>query len=143
MSVDFENEPVPAMTPRRVGRKLDLRMLYALAAVAAAVVVLILCMTIFFNVSSVEVRGVSLYTDDQIINVGGIYELVDETNGCLIENDVDKACDAINRILGNESLRTNMEEKSYEKFKNSFTLEKMWSGYKEIYERISNKGGKK
>ena len=74
MSVDFENEPVPAMTPRRVGRKLDLRMLYALAAVAAAVVVLILCMTIFFNVSSVEVRGVSLYTDDQIINVGGIYE---------------------------------------------------------------------
>lgn len=76
-------------------------------------------------------------------NVGGIYELVDETNGCLIENEVDKACDAINRILGNESLRTNMEEKSYEKFKNSFTLEKMWSGYKEIYERISNKGGKK
>ena len=76
-------------------------------------------------------------------DVGGIYELVDETNGCLIENDVDKACDAINRILGNESLRTNMEEKSYEKFKNSFTLEKMWSGYKEIYERISNKGGKK
>ncbi|MBO4868024.1 MAG: FtsQ-type POTRA domain-containing protein [Ruminococcus sp.] len=74
MSVDFENEPVPAMTPRRVGRKLDLRMLYALAAVAAAVVVLILCMTIFFNVSSVEVRGVSLYSDDQIINVGGIYE---------------------------------------------------------------------
>ena len=74
MSVDFENEPVPAMTPRRVGRKLDLRMLYALAAVAAAVVVLILCMTVFFNVSSVEVRGVSLYTDDQIINVGGIYE---------------------------------------------------------------------
>ncbi len=74
MNDNYENEPVPAMTARKPARKLDLRMLYAGAAVTAAVVILLLCMTVFFNVSNVEIRGVSLYTDDQIINVGGIYE---------------------------------------------------------------------
>lgn len=76
-------------------------------------------------------------------NVGGIYELIDDTNGALIENDVNVACEAIKKILNNSKTKTDMEDKSYEKFTNSFTLEKMWKGYKEIYERISNKGGKK
>ena len=75
-------------------------------------------------------------------NVGGIYELVDATNGALIENDENMACEAIKKILDNPGIKASMEEKSYEKFSNSFTLEKMWSGYKEIYERISTKGGR-
>ena len=52
---NYDNEPIPASS-RRVRHKLDLRMLYAAAAVIAAVVILILCMTIFFNVSEVEVK---------------------------------------------------------------------------------------
>ena len=76
-------------------------------------------------------------------NVGGIYELVDDTNGALIENDVNIACEAIKKILDNPKTNSNMEFKSYEKYSNSFTLEKMWNGYKEIYEQISNKGGRK
>lgn len=76
-------------------------------------------------------------------NVGGIYELVDNSNGCLIDNDVDTACDAIRNILSNDQLRFKMEKASYMKFKNSFTLEKMWSGYKSIYERLCSKGDDK
>lgn len=76
-------------------------------------------------------------------NVGGIYELVDDTNGALIENDVNIACTAIKNILNNPEIKANMEEKAYEKFTDSFTLEKMWSGYKEIYKRISTKNGRK
>lgn len=74
MSGNYENEPVPALTRRRAGRKLNIRALYAMASVAAAVIILVLCMTVFFNVSEVEVKGVTLYTDDQIVSVGGIYE---------------------------------------------------------------------
>ena len=59
MSSNLDNIPDPVITPRRMGRKLDLRVLYALAAVIAVVVILILCMTVFFNVHEVEVRGVS------------------------------------------------------------------------------------
>ena len=76
-------------------------------------------------------------------NVGGIHELVDNSNGDLIENDVSAAYNAIKNILENPDMKKNMEENSYEKFKNSFTLEKMWNGYKTIYERISSNGGKK
>ena len=73
-------------------------------------------------------------------NVGGIYELVDNSNGCLIENDVDCACNAIEKILSDDALRKSMEEKSYSKFKESFTLQKMWSGYKSIYEQLVKRG---
>lgn len=86
MSSNFDNEPVPALTPRKVGRKLNLRALYALASVIAAVIILVLCMTVFFNVSEVEIKGVTLYTDEQIVNVGGIYE---EMN--LVRTDVARA----------------------------------------------------
>lgn len=72
-------------------------------------------------------------------DVGGVYELVDESNGCLIKNDVEAACTAIKKILDDEDVRTNMAEKSYDKFKESFTLERMWAGYKSIYEKLSKK----
>lgn len=75
-------------------------------------------------------------------NVGGIYELVDDSNGCLIKNDVDEACNAINRILSDNNLRKKMEENSYNKYKESFTLEKMWNGYKSIYESLLERRGK-
>ena len=86
MSSNFDNTPEPVFPSRKAGRKLDLRALYAAAAVIAVVVILILCMTVFFNVSEVEVKGVSLYTNDQIVNIGGIYEDMN-----LLRTDVKRA----------------------------------------------------
>lgn len=70
-------------------------------------------------------------------DVGGIYELVDDENGRRIQNDVDTACEAIKEILSDDKMRAAMEAASYRKFKAGFTLETMWSGYKEIYERLA------
>ncbi len=75
-------------------------------------------------------------------NVGGIYELVDNSNGCLIENTVDSACKAIRKILNDEELRLSMAEKSYQKFTTSLTLEKMWNCYKAIYKKLCKNGEK-
>ena len=69
-------------------------------------------------------------------DVGGIYELVDDSNGRLIENDVDSACNAIKEILSDKETHSKMETASYKKFQKSFTLEKMWAGYKAIYEKL-------
>ena len=69
-------------------------------------------------------------------NVGGIYELVDSSNGKLIENAVEEAVQAVESVLENDGLRREMEQKSYEKYQNNFTLEKMWEGYKAIYEGL-------
>lgn len=68
--------------------------------------------------------------------VGGINELVDDTNGYLIDNTVDSAVNAIKKILENDKLRSSMETVSYQKFINNFTLEKMWKKYKEIYSSL-------
>ena len=75
-------------------------------------------------------------------NVGGIYELVDDSNGRLIENDIDSACNAIREIFSDDDLRLKMEEASYQKFLQNFTLEKMWNGYKSIYENLLKKRGR-
>ena len=72
-------------------------------------------------------------------NVGGIYELVDDTNGRLVQNNVDEINKAISDILNNDSLRKAMEVASYTKFKESFTLQKMWIGYKNIYNKLLSK----
>ena len=85
MNKRFETDPEPVFKarPKRV---LNIRTLYAGAAVIAAVVILVLCMTVFFNVSDIEIQGVSLYTQDQIVNVGGITQ-----NMNLVRTDVSLA----------------------------------------------------
>ena len=70
-------------------------------------------------------------------NVGGIYELVDSSNGKLIENTVEDASHAVESILENDNLRQQMEQKSYEKYQCNFTLEKMWEWYKTIYQVLA------
>lgn len=69
-------------------------------------------------------------------NVGGINELVDDTNGCLIDNKVDSAVKAIKTILEDDTLRSSMEAVSYQKFSNNFTLKQMWKKYKAIYKSL-------
>lgn len=44
----------------------------AIAFVFVALIVLVLCLTVFFKVKNVEINGVSLYRNDQILGVGGI-----------------------------------------------------------------------
>lgn len=85
MSNIFEKDPEPVFKarPKRI---LNIRALYAGAAVIAAVVILVLCMTVFFNVSDIEIEGVSLYTQEQIVNVGGITQ-----NMNLVRTDVSLA----------------------------------------------------
>lgn len=66
-------------------------------------------------------------------NVGGVSELVDNSNGRLVNNDVQDAVNAISEIIGDQNLNEEMGSNSYEKFKESFTLQKMWNEYKRIY----------
>lgn len=71
---------------RRGGTNANIRAYYALAVVFAAVIVLILCLTLFFRISKIQVEGVTLYREDQIINVSGISQ---EMN--LMRTDTGKA----------------------------------------------------
>lgn len=52
-------------------RRSNLNTYCALAIVFVAVIVLILCMTVFFNVKEIKVNGVSLYSNEQVLAVGG------------------------------------------------------------------------
>ncbi len=65
-------------------RRSNLNTYYALAVVFVAIIVLILCMTVFFNVKTINIQGVSLYTTEQILAVGGVNNGVN-----LIRTDTD------------------------------------------------------
>ncbi|UTC68190.1 MULTISPECIES: glycosyltransferase [unclassified Treponema] len=69
-------------------------------------------------------------------NVGGIPELVDNTNGLLIETDED-AVKAISNILQDNEKKSKMERASFEKFSNFFTLDIMWKNYRNLYKEIA------
>lgn len=49
---------------------------YALAIIFSSVIILILCMTCFFNYTAqnVKINGVTLYTNEQILVIGGVSE---------------------------------------------------------------------
>lgn len=53
-------------------RRSNLNSYYALAVVFVAIIVLILCMTVFFNVKSINISGATLYSKEQIMAVGGV-----------------------------------------------------------------------
>jgi len=69
-------------------------------------------------------------------NVGGISELVDVTNGALIETD-DGAVEAIGAILQDDEKKAKMEKASFEKFSKFFTLDIMWKNYRSLYKEIT------
>lgn len=68
-------------------------------------------------------------------NVGGIPELVDESNGFLVDTN-GSACSAIKKILENQTLAEQMGKSSYKKFLADYTLESMWEKYKKIYQTL-------
>ena len=53
-------------------RRNNMKGYYALAVVFAGIIAAFLCLTVFFNVSRINVEGVTLYRYDQILNVGGV-----------------------------------------------------------------------
>lgn len=53
-------------------RRSNMKGYYALAMMFVALIVLFLCLTVFFRTSDIKVEGVTLYRYDQIINVGGV-----------------------------------------------------------------------
>lgn len=56
----------------------------AVAFVFVALVVLVLCLTVFFKLKKVEINGLTLYREDQVIGIGGI---IDDEN--LVRTDTD------------------------------------------------------
>lgn len=65
--------------------KFSSRAYYALAAVLVVICVQIFSLTVFFGITKVEVEGVTLYLDEQIVNVGGL-----EKGANLIRTDEEK-----------------------------------------------------
>lgn len=69
-------------------------------------------------------------------DVGGIHELVDDSNGKLVHNDVNEIVESIKMISSDANLRKQMEKSSYDKFTKNFTLDIMWNKYKCLYEQL-------
>lgn len=56
----------------RRARRSNLKGYYALAGVLVAVVALFLSLTVFFKIQNIEINGLTLYTTEQILTVGGV-----------------------------------------------------------------------
>lgn len=50
------------------------KVLYAIAVFFVILIAMILCLTVFFNITSIDVKGVTLYRTEQILDVGGVSE---------------------------------------------------------------------
>lgn len=70
-------------------------------------------------------------------NVGGIPELIDSSNGCLIDTE-DDAIEEIKNLIEDEQLLIEKGNNSFIKFNSTFTLDKMWNNYKDIYNNLYN-----
>lgn len=80
----------------RKKRRNNLRTYYAFAVIGAVVILLILCMTVFFKYGpdDVKINGVTLYTKDQIIGIGGI-----SSEGNLVRTDTDVIAERLKKYL--------------------------------------------
>ncbi|MDO4944713.1 MAG: FtsQ-type POTRA domain-containing protein [Ruminococcus sp.] len=78
---------------RIISIKGNVKAYYALAAVIAVLIVMILCLTLLFRINNIKVEGVTLYREDQIISVGGVEKQMN-----LVRTDTSKIVD---RLLDN------------------------------------------
>lgn len=72
-------------------------------------------------------------------NVGGIPELVGTENGCLVKTKDDAVCAIKNIFALDGDSFAKMSRSSKEKYVANFSLEKMWSDYKNLYETLLKK----
>ena len=68
-------------------------------------------------------------------NVGGVPELVDETNGVLVNSD-SEAVTAIDKLLNKPELIEKMGQVSLKKYMQFFTMENMWEKYRSLYSEL-------
>lgn len=71
-------------------------------------------------------------------SVGGIPELVEDTENGFLINSTDEAVDKIFILSQDKSLVKEMGEKSYSKFESNYTLDKMYNSYMELYRKLLN-----
>lgn len=72
-------------------------------------------------------------------NVGGISELVDNSNGFLADENIDSIVNNLKTIIGNADKQKEMGEASRKKYEESFTLSNMWEKYHEQYLKLTIK----
>lgn len=74
-------------------------------------------------------RGLPVIASD----VGGISEVINETTGILVENEVGQVREAILKLIDNKDKRKEMGEKGRETVQRNFTKDKMFKKIEEIY----------
>ncbi|WP_315450143.1 glycosyltransferase [uncultured Treponema sp.] len=70
-------------------------------------------------------------------NVGGIPELVDDSNGILVKTDED-AVIALQQLVNDDEKLKKMGQVSFHKYIQNFTFEQMYNKYYALYETIAN-----
>ncbi|MFV0468775.1 MAG: glycosyltransferase [Dysgonomonas sp.] len=68
--------------------------------------------------------------------VGGLTEMLDGKNGFAVKNDASSFADGINYTLSSDAVYAAMSANARKAYLGNFTIEKMISGYKEIYDDI-------
>lgn len=69
-------------------------------------------------------------------DVGGISEVVDETNGILVKNEIGQILPAILKLVDDKELRLKLGAKGKERVKQNFSLEKMYQAVEEVYKNV-------
>ena len=80
----------------RSKRRNNMNGYYALAVIFASLVIIVLCMTCFFNYTAdnVRINGLTLYTKEQIMGIGGISQ-----KGNLVRTDTDSIENRLKKYL--------------------------------------------
>lgn len=68
--------------------------------------------------------------------VGGLTEMLDGNNGFAVKNDADLFVDRINYVLSSDSVYAGISVNARKAYLDNFTIEKMISGYKKVYDDI-------
>lgn len=69
-------------------------------------------------------------------NVGGIPELLDGMNGCVVENDKLRMSEKIRTVLSDPELYGRMSARARQDYEQRFTVDRMAGGYFELYKAI-------
>ena len=69
-------------------------------------------------------------------DVGGIGEEINESCGCLVENDIEKIKEAILKVTSNDSLRLDMSKNAWEKQREIFSLDGFIKETEKVYKKV-------
>lgn len=72
MNGTYKENRMNSQRPAARRQTVNMRNVYVASFFAAAALLLVLSMFLFFNVSEIKIEGVTLYEQDQILGVGGV-----------------------------------------------------------------------